>query len=84
MKKVNPFYKSKAWRRKREYILMRDGFQCQECKKYGKNTDAKIVHHVKEVEDFPELKLKCSNLVSVCASCHNKIHVEKGGHWIKK
>jgi 5-methylcytosine-specific restriction endonuclease McrA len=80
---TNPFYCSKKWRSKRQYILSRDGFLCQECKKYGRNTEAKIVHHIKEIDDFPELKLKNNNLVSVCASCHNKIHPEKGGHKIR-
>ncbi len=79
----NPFYKSKAWRSKREYILKRDGYQCQECRKYGKNTEAKIVHHVIELEDDWTQRLKNNNLVSVCAACHNKIHPEKGGHKIK-
>lgn len=78
------FYTSKKWRAKRKYILSRDGYLCQMCKRYGKNTEAKIVHHIQEVEDAPELKLKNTNLVSVCASCHNKIHPEKGGHYIKR
>jgi 5-methylcytosine-specific restriction enzyme A len=77
------FYTSKRWRRKRAYILHRDNYLCQECKKYGRNTEAKIVHHIIEIEEQPELKLKDSNLVSVCASCHNKIHPEKGGHRIR-
>lgn len=81
---TNPFYTSKKWRKKREYILKRDGFLCLECKKYGRHIEAKIVHHIKEIDDAPELKLKNNNLVSVCASCHNKIHYEKGGHYIKK
>jgi 5-methylcytosine-specific restriction protein A len=79
----NPFYKSKAWRNKREYILKRDGYMCQECRKYGKNTEAKIVHHIIELEDDWTQRLKNNNLVSVCASCHNKQHPEKGGHKIK-
>lgn len=79
----DPFYRSKKWRKKREYILHRDGYLCLECKKYGRNNEAKIVHHIKEMEDFPELKLKNNNLVSVCAACHNKLHPEKGGHKIK-
>jgi 5-methylcytosine-specific restriction enzyme A len=76
------FYNSAAWRRKRAYILRRDRYLCQECLKYGKNIDAKIVHHIQEIEDEPQLKLSNNNLVSVCASCHNKIHPEKGGHKI--
>lgn len=84
MKKANPFYTSKKWRKKREYILKRDAYLCQECKKYGRNTEANTVHHIKELEDYPELALKNINLVSLCASCHNKQHPERGGHNIKK
>lgn len=75
----NPFYRSSKWKKKRLQILKRDGYACQECKKYGKNVDANIVHHLKEVEFFPELKLSNSNLQSVCAACHNRLHPEKGG-----
>jgi 5-methylcytosine-specific restriction protein A len=78
------FYNSKKWKDKRQYILRRDHYLCQECKKYGRNVEAKIVHHIKEVEDYPELKLVNSNLVSVCKACHNKVHPEKGGHYIKR
>jgi 5-methylcytosine-specific restriction enzyme A len=78
------FYSSKKWRSKRQHILHRDGFLCQECKKYGKNTEARIVHHILEVDEHPHLKMKNNNLVSVCYSCHNKLHPEKGGHMIRR
>lgn len=80
---TNPFYYSKKWRRKRIYILQRDGYLCLECKKYGRNNEAKIVHHIQEVDEHPELKFTNNNLVSLCAACHNKQHPEKGGHKIK-
>lgn len=79
---TNPFYNSKRWKKKRAYILYRDGYLCQECKKYGRNIEANVVHHIKELDDHPELKLNNNNLVSVCKPCHNKIHPEKGGHKI--
>lgn len=78
------FYNSKAWKSKREYIMQRDGHQCQECKKYGKNTDAKLIHHIIEIEEDYSLRLKNSNLVAVCHSCHNKAHPEKGGHLLRR
>lgn len=59
-------------------ILKRDGYQCVECKKYGRLRPAAVVHHIKELEDYPELALSDSNLVSLCLSCHNKQHPEKG------
>lgn len=77
------FYMSKKWKDKRQYILHRDGFLCQECKKYGRNNEAKIVHHIIEVEEEPSLKMNNKNLISVCYSCHNKLHPEKGGHKIR-
>jgi 5-methylcytosine-specific restriction enzyme A len=77
------FYRSKTWRQKREYILKRDKYLCQDCLKYGKNVEARVVHHIIEVEDEPELKLTNSNLVSVCMACHNKAHPEKGGRRVR-
>ena len=73
------FYKSKPWLKKRAAILRRDGFLCQNCLRYGRRRDATTVHHKKHLDDFPELALIDSNLVSLCESCHNKEHPEKGG-----
>lgn len=73
------FYHSGAWRRKRAAILRRDGYQCVECRRYGRRRGATHVHHIKELEDYPELALVDSNLESLCAACHNKKHPEKGG-----
>lgn len=72
-------YKNKKWKNKREIILKRDGYLCQECKKFGKRTEATTVHHIIHVEDNPLLAWKDDNLQSVCAKCHNKLHPEKGG-----
>lgn len=78
------FYKSRAWQRKREAILRRDKYICQNCKRYGRNTEATTVHHIKHLEDAPELALANDNLVSLCAACHNKLHPEKGGHYWRR
>jgi len=80
-KYVNPFYKSKAWQAKRKAILRRDGYMCVECRKYGRRRDATVVHHILELEEHPELALNDKNLISLCDSCHNKMHPEKGGNW---
>jgi 5-methylcytosine-specific restriction endonuclease McrA len=71
-------YKSTRWRKKRAAILARDNYRCVECKKYGRITEATIVHHIKPVEEYPELGYISSNLESLCAACHAKAHPEKG------
>lgn len=78
MKKVNPFYKSRAWRKLRLVILNRDHYLCQPCLRDEELTTANIVHHIKPLEDYPELALDADNLESICPSCHNKEHPEKG------
>lgn len=38
---------------------------------------AQVVHHIKHVDEFPELAYTDSNLESLCMACHNKAHPEK-------
>ena len=71
------FYKSTAWKQKRKYILRRDGYMCQNCKKYGRMVEADTVHHIKHYDEYPELGLDNNNLISLCSKCHNKEHPEK-------
>ena len=57
-------------------ILRRDNNECQECKKEGKLTikDHKKkldIHHIKEIEQYPELTYVYSNLETVCVHHHN-------------
>ena len=75
---MEDFYKTTKWIRKRSHILRRDRYQCQECRKYGRFTEATYVHHIQHLEDRPDLALVDSNLESVCLACHNKLHPEKG------
>lgn len=72
-------YNSEKWKRKRKSILARDSYKCQICKRYGKAREATEVHHIKHVDEYPELAYVDSNLVSLCRACHNKQHPEKGG-----
>lgn len=57
-------------------ILRRDNYECQECKKEGKASikqqGKKLdVHHIKELEEYPELAYEESNLETVCVHHHN-------------
>ena len=58
-------YNSQKWKKKKSQILKRDGYKCQWCKRYGKNTQATIVHHIKHTDEYPELAFKNKNLVSL-------------------
>ena len=68
------FYKSKKWTVKRAKILKRDGYECQNCRRYFRSKEARVVHHIFFYEDYSELGLVNWNLVSLCNGCHNKMH----------
>lgn len=76
-----------CWRNKRKEILKRDNHECQWCKekgiitidtgdlnRNGRKKNALIVHHIKELLDYPELRLENDNLITVCFECHEKHH----------
>lgn len=68
--KEQGFYHKPAWRRVRLLALQRDNYLCQECMRRKKITPATEVHHIKELEDYPELGLELDNLESLCWQCH--------------
>lgn len=71
---TNMNYKSKRWRRKRESILRRDGYQCQISLRYGKRVEADTVHHILPADKFPEYEWEDWNLISLSKEVHNKMH----------
>lgn len=73
------FYKTDKWKKKRAAVLRRDKYQCRECVRYGKVTAAKVVHHTFPLEFYPEHKLNSDTLISLCGSCHERMHI-KGSH----
>lgn len=73
-KDYSDFHNKKAWRDKRIVILKRDGYQCRECKRYGKIIEADTVHHILPIEERYDLRLNNKNLLSLCESCHEKMH----------
>lgn len=88
-KEKHSFYHSAAWLHKRVVILKRDHYECQSCRQRITKANeegrqlhgwemylnkATCVHHIKELEDHPELALDDDNLVSLCDRCHNEKH----------
>jgi len=85
------FYKTKRWTSKRLVILRRDEYLCRECKRFGKTTQANTVHHVLPLEQHPEYRLTNANLLSLCGTCHNKMHdrltnelTDTGTAWVER
>ena len=68
------FYKSTKWEQKRNSILRRDGYMCQLSKRYGKNREAEVVHHIFPREEFPEYAFEEWNLISLSRREHNSLH----------
>lgn len=84
--KKKSFYNSGDWNRLRQQALERDNYECQECKRQGlvhvdsikekgKRKSVELnVHHIKEIEDHPELALELDNLETLCIYHHNQVH----------
>lgn len=71
---AHPFYKSTKWLKKRERMLRRDEYLCQESKRYGKSETATTIHHIFPRDTYPELALVSENLVSLSDKWHNAMH----------
>lgn len=74
------FYNSMVWRNLRKLVRQRDNNECMQCRREGKvfidtgelnkkgtrKKIALIIHHKKELEDYPELATDISNLETLC------------------
>lgn len=76
---ADPFYRSRRWERLRAAVLRRDGYLCQESRRYGKRVEATTVHHVFPREEFPEYQWEAWNLVSLAGDVHDQMHDRAGG-----
>lgn len=74
MKTADSFYKSKKWENIRARALKRDGYMCQQSKRYGLARSAEIVHHILPREVFPEYQFSLWNLISLTNKEHDKLH----------
>jgi len=50
----------------------RDSYTCQHCGKLGLVGKDCHVHHIKDWDNFPELRYEISNGLTLCMSCHMK------------
>lgn len=78
------FYKSGRWLRVRARVLRRDGYVCQESRRFGRVRQADTVHHVFPRELFPEWQWEMWNLVSLAGDVHDQMHDRVTGELTEK
>ena len=79
-KPTDPFYYSRPWRKLRIAVLQRDNYLCVRCLAKYRIAPAKIVHHIKPRQEYPELELEIDNLESLCNGCHEAEHPDRFGN----
>lgn len=77
---VNKTY-GRSWKRIRDRYIQKHPL-CEMCQKEGRLTPADEVHHIVPVSQGG--KSTQSNLMSLCHSCHNKIHLKIGDRHTRK
>jgi hypothetical protein len=58
----------------KKMILKRDNYKCQQCY----SVDRLHVHHIKSWDTYPELRFDINNGITLCISCHARLHVIEG------
>lgn len=71
---VNKTY-GRAWKRIRDRYVAKHPL-CERCLKEGRMTPVEEVHHILPINRGGTHDE--SNLMSLCRSCHNKVHLELG------
>ncbi len=71
----------RAWKAVRDSYV-REHPLCEVCFKNGLLIPAEHVHHIKPISEGGGNNK--SNLMSVCKSCHSKIHAKRGDRWNKR
>ncbi|AMB94909.1 HNH endonuclease [Aerococcus sp. UMB8608] len=91
MKKVNPFYRTAKWQKKRELTLRRYNYLSAEAKQFGRHEPAEMIHHIYPLSEYPELALVDWNLLPLTNKEHNGFHdrktdkiIGRGLYWQQK
>lgn len=67
-----------AWRKIRGKYINEHPF-CEICRREGRITPAQIVHHITPLNEGGTHAV--DNLMSLCSSCHSKLHASRGDRW---
>lgn len=68
----------RSWRRIRDQQLAAHPL-CEQCRRSGKITPAREVHHIKPLSQGGTHDP--ANLMSLCTPCHSEITAREGGRW---
>jgi len=71
-KKIRHSIEYNIWRKA---VYARDNWTCQHCKVKQRFP---VAHHIKTFKDYPELRFDVDNGLTLCRSCHKKVHTEIG------
>lgn len=74
-------YHNSGWKKIRAVKLNRDPL-CEMCRREGRYVSATLVHHIKPLSEGGNNVM--SNLMSLCDSCHSRIHAGRGDRWHNK
>jgi len=67
---------SLQWNIWRNEIYKRDHYTCRLCNKHCQKKEI-IAHHIMLFSQYPELRFSVDNGITLCRSCHIKIHKHK-------
>ena len=68
----------RQWQRIRKLYADTHPF-CEKCYEHGIITPVEHVHHIKPLTEGGTNDY--DNLMSLCQSCHSRIHAERGDYW---
>lgn len=78
MARHGEIYKTKEWKKVRQYVIARSNGLCERCKKRGKIVPGKIVHHIRwltyDNKNDWNIAYSPSNLEYICNDCHESVH----------
>lgn len=66
---------SEEYNKWRKAVYERDYWTCQHCEIKQKFP---VAHHIKNFNDYPDLRFDVENGITLCRSCHKKVHEEIG------
>ena len=72
-RRIQQFYNSKEWRKKRLEIIERARGMCEVCWQLGLVREGREVHHIVKIRTDWNLRLNNNNLILLCSSCHHEI-----------